>query len=109
MLFCFEIIQLLVEETNRYYHQHLDTQDERRCALLGITVQDLCLFLAINVQMGHDQRDMLNDYWSALEQYCSVFNGNTTKRDRFCHVLRCLHFSDNKNEHDKTDGRCDRL
>ena len=28
MLFFFEIIQLLVEETNRYYHQYLDTLDE---------------------------------------------------------------------------------
>lgn len=31
------------------------------------------------------------------------------KRDRFCHVLRCLHFSDNKSEPDKTDGNYDWL
>jgi hypothetical protein len=28
MLFFFEIIQLLMEETTRYYHQYLDTLDE---------------------------------------------------------------------------------
>jgi len=65
------------------------------------------LFLAIIVQMEHDERDMLNDYWSALEQYCSAFYGNTMKRDRFCHVLTCLHFSDNRNEPDMTDGKYD--
>jgi len=30
MLFFFEIIQLLVEETNRYYHQYLDALDKGR-------------------------------------------------------------------------------
>jgi len=34
MLFYFEIIQLLVEETNMYYQQYLDTQDERWPLLL---------------------------------------------------------------------------
>ena len=31
-----------------------------------------------------------------------VFYGNTIKWDRFTHVLRFLHFSDNKNEREKT-------
>jgi hypothetical protein len=49
MLFFFQIIQLLVEETN--------------------ICQQLCLFLAIIVQMGPNQRDMLEDYWSALDSF----------------------------------------
>ena len=69
MLFFFEIIQLLVEETKRYYHQYLDALDEGWSSLPAVTVHDMCLFLAIIMQMGHDHRDMLKDYWSTLEQY----------------------------------------
>ena len=59
----FEIVQLMVEETNRYYHQYLDALDEGQSSLPEMTVQEMCLFLAINLQMGHDQRDTLSDYW----------------------------------------------
>jgi hypothetical protein len=31
------------------------------------------------------------------------------KQDRFFHILRFLHFSDSKDEHDKTDDNFDRL
>ena len=60
------------------------------------------LVVAIIVQMRHDQRDMLKDYWSTLDQYFVVLYSNT-ETDRLYHVLRFLHFIDNKNEHDKTD------
>ena len=41
---------------NRHYHQYLDTLDEERSPLPDVTVQEMCLFLAIIVQMGHNQR-----------------------------------------------------
>jgi hypothetical protein len=59
----FEIIQLLVEETIRYYHQYFDAVNEGQSPLPDMTVQELCLFWAITLQMGHDQRDTLSDYW----------------------------------------------
>jgi len=52
MLF-FEIIQLLVEEANGYYHQYLDTLEEGRSSLPDMTIQEMCLFLTIIVHMGH--------------------------------------------------------
>lgn len=67
------------------------------------------LSLEIIVQMGHDQGDTLKDYWSTLEQLYTAFYGNPMKQDRFHHVLRFLHFSDNKNEPDKIDENYDWL
>jgi hypothetical protein len=63
MLFL-EIVQLLVEETNSYYHQYMDTLDKGRSPLPDVAVQEMHLFLAITVQMRHDQMDILKDYWS---------------------------------------------
>jgi len=45
----------LVEETNRYCHQHLGTLDEGQSPLPDGTVQEKHLFLAIILQMGHNQ------------------------------------------------------
>jgi hypothetical protein len=48
----FEIMQLLIEETNRYYDQHLDMIDKGHTLLLNMTLQEMCLFLSIILQMG---------------------------------------------------------
>jgi hypothetical protein len=104
-----EIMQLLVEETNRYYHQYLETVAEGRSPLPDMTTPEMYLFVSIDVQMGPDQRDRLKDYWSTLEQFLMAFYRNTMKRDRLLCILRFLHFSDKKNEPDKTDENYDRL
>jgi len=43
--------------------------DEGWSPMPGVTIQVMCLFLAIIVQVGHDQRDMLKGYWSTIEHY----------------------------------------
>jgi hypothetical protein len=109
MLFFLDIIQLLVVETNRYYRQYLDTLKKRRSPLPDVTMQEMYSFLAIILQMGHDIKDTLKAYWSTSEQFSTPFYGKTMKRDRFFHILRFLHFSNNRNEPDKTDNKFDRL
>jgi hypothetical protein len=69
----------LVEETNRYYRQYLDTLDEEWSPLPEVTVQEMCLFAAIVVQMGHNQRGKLKDYWLPHGEYFTAFYGNTMK------------------------------
>jgi predicted nucleotidyltransferase len=59
--------------------------------------------------LGHDQRDTVKDYWFTAENSFTAFYGNTMKRDRFFHILRFLHFSNNKNQSDKTDENYNRL
>jgi len=67
------------------------------------------LFLSIIVQMGHDQRDALKSYSSTVIQVFTPFYRNTMKHDRLFHILRFPHFSDNRNEPDKTDENYNRL
>jgi hypothetical protein len=62
-------MQLLVEETNRYDHQYLDTLHEGSSPLPDLTIQEMYLFLSITAQMGHDQKDRIKDYWSILEEF----------------------------------------
>ena len=68
----------------------------------------MLVFLAI-MKMGHCKRDQLTKYWSRAYNYHTTFYGNCMKWDRFFHILRYLHFTDNKNEPDMTDENSDRL
>jgi len=54
MLLFTEIFQLLVEQSNLYYQQHLDRQAGPSCRLPDITLPDIMTFTALAVQMGHN-------------------------------------------------------
>jgi len=95
MLFFTEIFHLLVEQTNLYYRQHLDRQARHSPLLPDITLSDMMTFIALALQMGHNLRDTLHDYWSRLRQLHTPFYGEIMSRDRFLHILRFLHFADN--------------
>jgi len=55
------VIDLLVLETNRHYHQYLDRCDGTPSPLPYITNSKMFLFQEIIVQMGHDVCDRLED------------------------------------------------
>jgi hypothetical protein len=59
MLFFLEIIQMLAVETNRYYHQYLDSLDNRQSPLPDVTLQEMYSFFTLILQMGHAVRDTL--------------------------------------------------
>jgi hypothetical protein len=44
MFLFYEIMQLLVEKTNRYYHQYLEILDEECSPLPDATIQEMYLF-----------------------------------------------------------------
>jgi hypothetical protein len=108
MLYFTAIIHLLVVETNRYYHQYLDRLDDGP-SRPDVTNSEMFLFLGIIIQMGHDIRDRIKDYWSTAEQFHRPFYSNTMKRDRFLHILLFLHYTDNNMEIDKQADNYDRL
>ena len=109
MLYFAEFIALLTKETNRYYHGHLDRIDDGSSPLPDVSEAEMLVFLAIIIQRGHCMRDKLTDYWAKTKQFHTRFHSTTMKRDRYLHVLRFLHFTDNKNGLNVTDENSDRL
>jgi hypothetical protein len=109
-MLCFEsVIDFLVIETNRYYHQYLDRHDKTPNPLPDIMSPEIVLFLVIMVQMGHNIHDRFRDYWKRTEQFFFLFYPNTMTRDHFLHVVCYMHFTDSDNEIDKNDENYGRL
>ena len=78
--------------------------------LLNLTLLKLkCLFLALTIQMGHGVRDKLTDYWATVDQLYTPFYGTVMKQDRYFYILSYLHFTDIRNDSDRTDENFDRL
>ena len=109
LLYFTEIISLLLVETNRYYHNYTDSLKDGPSPLPDITEAEMFVFLALTIQMGHCLRDKLTDYWSRNEQLHTPFYGNMMQRDRYFHILRFLHFTDNRNAGDWAEKKFDRL
>jgi hypothetical protein len=51
-----------VVETNRYYHQFLDTLDEEQYPLPDVILQEMYSFLGFILHMGHDLKGTLKAY-----------------------------------------------
>jgi hypothetical protein len=73
------------------------------------TTEELYKFLAIIIQIGHDQQDSLKDYWSRDEQYYTPFYHNTMVQGRSFHILGFLHFENNEASPNHDDPHYDRL
>jgi len=59
--------------------------------------------------MGHYLKDTLKAYWSTAKESSKLSYGKTTKRDRFYHTFRYLHFTDNRDERYKRNDNFDRM
>jgi len=103
LLYFAEIISLLIVETNCYYQDYIDRLDDGPCPEPDVTEAEMFVFLALTIQMGHGVREKLTDYWSTLDQLYTPFCGTMMNRDKYLHILCYLHFTDNRNEPDRTD------
>ena len=96
-------------ETNCYYQDYIDRLDDGPSPEPDVNEAKMFVFLALTMQMGHGVRDKLTDYWSTLDQLYIPFYGTMMKWDQYLHILHYLHFTDNRNEPDRTDEKYDRL
>jgi hypothetical protein len=103
-LYFTSVIDLLVLETIRHYHQHLDRHDGTPSPLPDITNSKMFLFQAIIVQIGHDICDRLRGYWTSAAPFFTPLYPNTMTQDHFLHILRYIHFTDNDKEVKKNNN-----
>jgi hypothetical protein len=80
----------------------MDTLVERQSPWFDVSVKEMYLILTIIVPMRHDQKGTLRDYWLTQEQCYMARYGYIVKCDRFFHIPRFLHYSENRKGPDKT-------
>lgn len=101
MYFTEEMIELLVEETNRFAKQYLDSQQlkakSRSLQWKEVNSSEMKVFMAIIFAMGLVQKQDLQEYWSTNEILSTPFFSKTMTRDRFLLIMKFLHFNNNTN------------
>jgi len=108
LAFFFCILQKL-SLTNCYYHDYIHRLDDGPSPEPDVTEADMFVFLALTIQMGHGIRNKMIDYWATVDQLYTPFYSIMMKRERYLHILRYLHFTEHRNEPDRTDKNFDRL
>jgi hypothetical protein len=75
ILFFRQIFQIILDETNRYFHQYMASKNTGSTSAQppDITIKEIYTFFALIILMGHDQHDSLKDCWSREEHYCTPF------------------------------------
>lgn len=108
-LFFEEVFHIILEETNRYFHQFIAKRNIPSTSVgpdevsPDISLEELYKFFALIIQMAHNQRDTFEDYWNKDVPYYTPFYHNTMSRERFLHILRFIHFNNNYSSNQKDD------
>jgi hypothetical protein len=100
------IIDILVEETNLYAHQILNSQGDnlkpksRMREWVDVTAEEMSAFLGLWLFMGMVRKPTIQSYWQENQE---TWLSNTPsfakvmRRDRFQLILRCFHANNNLN------------
>ena len=96
LFFTSTLIDLMVEETNRYASACLGEKFELWTA---VNADELCAYMGLLILMGFVKLPSLRDYWKKdrVFNYPSIVN--VMSRDRLLEVHRYLHFTNNEALH----------
>ena len=94
-------IQLIVNETNIYANQGINASRplRRRCMLnlwVPTTTDEMNKFFGIIFYMGLVALPSYKHYWKSDGNYRNSFVPKIMKRDRFCAIMRFMHFGNNE-------------
>lgn len=98
------IVGILVEETNRYAHQLLDSRSDdlgphaRLRKWEDVSVEEMSAFLGLWLSMGIVKKPTIPSYWqnsNKLWLYNIPSFSKVMTRDRFQSILQCLHANNN--------------
>lgn len=93
-----ELVDLIANETNRYYNfvRHQNVADMSRLKRRKpVDAKEVYCFMAVALLMPHLKKLKINSYWSTDEFVNTPIFSRLMKRDRFLQILRLLHFTDN--------------
>ncbi|XP_046685132.1 piggyBac transposable element-derived protein 4-like [Homalodisca vitripennis] len=95
-----DIINLIVEETNRYARQDISNNIPKQRSFMrqwiDCTSGEIKQFLGILIVMGMCPLPQIRFYWSNDTMFKNDFIKQAMKRERFEMLLRCLHFHNNE-------------
>jgi hypothetical protein len=100
---------IIVEETNRYCRRYYGSKCFDNPVPQDVTLEEMYLFLALILKMGHDQHDTLKEHWSRDLMRHAPFYSRVMWRNRFFQILRFLHFANNDDAPDRSAEDYDRL
>ena len=98
LLFDEEILQHIVNETNKYYALMLPLLRDRIGKMRkwhNVDVGEMYSFFALLMLMPHIKKHAVRDYWMKHSLIGTPVFGKYMPRDRFFEILRFIHFVDN--------------
>ena len=94
-----EVINVIVEETNRYADQFLAGKilkpSSRFQKWKPTSPEEMQMFLGLLLWMGLNRRGTISSYWSRDPIYATTVTDGTMSRNRFEILLKFIHFADN--------------
>ena len=107
---CLQYFELLIlNETIRFECQKRHLDHNLRGHLHNFTIPELKAWLGLTLNMGLVRKNSIQSYWSKKSVIQTPIFPNTMSRDRYLHILRFLHFTDNDNAPDLADPNRDKL
>lgn len=91
------VVDIIVEETNRYYEQNPVGERQKMIEWTNVSRNEIYTFLAITMLMGNVRKSQISDYWCTNPLISTPIFSQYFSRNRYKDVLRFLHFCDNNN------------
>ncbi|XP_020294562.1 piggyBac transposable element-derived protein 2-like [Pseudomyrmex gracilis] len=91
------LIEMIIEETNRYHFQNPGIQSDHMKPWTPFTKEDFEIFLGLSILMGHVRKGELHSYWSTDQLVQTPIFRQMMSRDRYLQILCYIHFHDNEN------------
>ena len=96
LYYCQLVWDMLVDETNRYAQQTIDSNPDQQVSWHPTNVPEMMAFVALLIAMGINKSSQYRMYWSTFDILHIPFYPSIMSRNRFSSILRFLHVSNNQ-------------
>ena len=103
MILSTENIELMVQQTNLYYQQNKNKNDDL------VTAEEMKKFIGVNIMIDIKRLPSYRDYWSSNPQLNDAYISSSMPVKRFSFLLSNLHLNDQTKEPKKGDANFNKL